>query len=413
MNIICPECGKIHKLPDNQLPDRKSVARCKKCGGRMIINSQPSAKDLGEINQEIKPVKQNKPEPREPDVLLADNHDVHEKKDPLFSLEESRSEENLTAYDDEKVPAENEIYAAFPELAELSPDKFAYAEIFSSTEKRGYQTRQNNINLKVVKAVHDILTTKVLQKNEQVMRLARGIAYYPSEILYANGLLTMLSNYFAIICTTKRLLFINIDSRTRHPTRYIFQVPYEEIYNVGRGAFLSSIIIENSSGRSWNFTTIRRNLAKSIRDFILEKSKGEPAGPENGPSLCQLCPSCYTPLPGGLSSCSHCSAPFKKPTEAVIRSLILPGLGSIYLSYLPLGIMEMAGYLAIWLLAVVLMVMTIPGGIITAMAPVLTYHLITGILSRKTTGKGYLLENSHVNQTAESDVANGDMTQRP
>lgn len=302
-----------------------------------------------------------------------------------------------------KINPDAEIYSSFPELAELSPGKFDYQQIFYKSGKQGYQNSDNRLNVKIIKALHEILTTKVLQNNEQVKRLARGIAYYPSEILYANGLLTMLSNYFVIVCTNERLILVNINRRTLTPTRYIYQLPYNEIAKVGRGAFLSSLIIENIHGKKWNFTTVGRRPAKSTKGFIVEKSAGQPAGSAKDNSLSQLCPACFIPLPAKITSCPHCAASFKSTKEARIRSLILPGLGSIYLSYLPLGIMEMIGYLAIWLVTVTMLIIEIPGGKMIAIIPVLIYHLCAAILAGGTGKKGYLLENKAVEPTSLSD----------
>jgi len=74
----------------------------------------------------------------------------------------------------------------------------------------------------------------------------------------------------------------------------------------------------------------------------------------------------------------------------------MPGLGSIYLSHLPLGIMEMTGYLFSWLLTIALLIIEVPGGIGVALIPVLAYHLVAGLLAWKTAGKGYLVENRPV-----------------
>ena len=71
----------------------------------------------------------------------------------------------------------------------------------------------------------------------------------------------------------------------------------------------------------------------------------------------------------------------------------MPGLGSLYLSYLPLGVMEIAGYLAVWLTAVVLVILRVPGGVMTAILMVLAYHGFTGIMSFKMASKGYLLQD--------------------
>lgn len=393
MNIICPECGKIHILPKHKLPERRSAVKCKKCGARIIINPQLADNDPSSQEQDTPPPMQTDTKSPELDILLTENEFAHSEEVLCpISAEEAKTKSHTSDHG-VTTASHPDIYATFPGLADLSPDKFIYREILAPTEKQGYQTRDNARIVKIARAVHNLLTTKILHEDEQVKRLARGIAYYPFEIPYANGLLTMLSNYFAIVCTNKRLLLINIDGRITRPTRYIFQLPYHEIDSISRSAFRSSLIIENNTSQRWNFTTVGRNLAKSLRDFIFKQSQQEVSDhqPDNLPG--QFCPACATLLPEGLTSCSHCSVPFKKPAEAMIRSLVLPGLGSIYLSYRPLGIMEMAGYLAVWLIAMILLIMETPGGIFTGIAPVLAYHAMAGFLARKTAGKGYLLEN--------------------
>ncbi|MEN8135320.1 MAG: zinc-ribbon domain-containing protein [Thermodesulfobacteriota bacterium] len=411
MNIICPECGQIHNLPDDRLPKRRSATKCKKCGGKIIIDPQPAAIGPDELNRQTETTEQTNSEPHELDVLLTENIIDHAEESPSPAPEEMEILDILGDYNAEATGYGHDIFASFPELEELSPDKFTYEEIFATTKKYGYQTSEDTGTLKIIKAVHDVLTSKILRENEQVKRLARGIAYYPFEIPYANGLLTIFANYYAVVCTNQRLLLVNINSRINRPTRYIFQVPYDGISNVSRGAFLSSLIIESKTGRSWNFTTVRRNLAKSLRDFILAKGAGTESpgsSPEdNGPR--QFCPACYTLLADGLAACPQCSVPFKKPAEAITRSLILPGLGPIYLSYLPLGIVEMAGYLAIWLIALVLVIMKVPGGILTGIAPVLTYHLFSVILARKTADKGYIPEKRHIKPPVESEKTPEDL----
>ena len=393
MNIICPECGKIHNLPDERIPSRKSSAKCKKCGARMIINPRPTVNSVEELNQDSHNTGPNESDSREFDVLLTDRCDENSEGKSLHALVAEESEafdlQNITAAD--KTTTINEISAAFPELQGLTLEKFVFEEILSISESKNYRTKENILKIKIVKAVHDILTLNILHENEKVLRVAKGIAYYPFEFLYANGILNILSNYFAIICTSQRLLFINTDRRIKHPTRYIFQVPYHEINNIGRGAFLSSLIIESKSGRCWNFTTLKRNLAKSLKLFIVNKCKENVSESAIANSLNQLCPACYTPLPEKLASCPHCSAIFKKPAEAFLRSLVLPGLGTMYLSYMWLGLMEMVGYIAIWLLAILLMIIEIPGGLTSAIAPILSYHLITSFLAKKAAGKGYIL----------------------
>jgi hypothetical protein len=359
----------------------------------MIIDPlSPSEKTADSTGESIKPEQSLPPHTEEFDILLTNGYEDEEP--PVVSEAKAEPAAVPIASGEETIAGDDDLFTAFPELQDLSPDKFTYREIFSRTEKHGYRSKENRRALKIVQAVHDLLTTGILADGEKVLRVARGIAYHPFEIPYANGLLTILSNYFAIVCTDTRLLLINLNRRLTRPTRYTFQIPYNGIAGISRGVFLSSLIIAGRSGRNWNFTTVNRSLAGSIKDFVAARlDKSSPAPIDNKLSMPQLCPSCHTPLPAGFAACPHCSAAFKKPREALLRSLILPGFGSIYLGYHPLGIMEITGYLFSWLLSVALMVLEAPGGIGVAIIPVAAYHLTAGLLAWKTAGKGYLVEN--------------------
>jgi hypothetical protein len=360
----------------------------------MIIDPQVAKAKTGETDRAGGPLNRNDRDSQEFDILLTDRCDDLREPPLLSPPAEAAPPANPDMVAAGVTAADAEIFAAYPELPKLSPEKFVYREILTSTAPRGYQTGDNRLKLKIVRAVHDLLRNKILQADEQVMRLARGIAYYPFEIPYANGLLTMLSNYYAIVCTNRRLLLINIDCRTSHPTRYIHQFPYGEIARVGRGLFRSSLIIKSTSGRKWHFTTVRRNLGQAATEFIRQMSRAEAGTTPTSTAHWQLCPACHTPLPAKLDSCPHCAVSFKKPTEAMLRSLILPGLGSLYLAHLPLGGLELAGYLAVWSAAVVLLIVGVPGGLGAALAPVLIYHAGTALIARKTAAKGYLRDNN-------------------
>ncbi|MDF1578369.1 MAG: hypothetical protein P1P81_07990 [Desulfobulbales bacterium] len=377
MKIICPECGKPHKLTGDRLPDRKFTAKCKQCGAAMIIDPLPPPGEAERSAGDI-PIPAPTANPVEYDIPLNDG-DEKDQEPPIDSAEAATG-------------GNDGLFGAFPGLRDLSPDKFAYHEIFARPGRHGFGTGENRLLRKLVEAVHQLLTTELLADDEKVLRIARGIAYHPFEIPYANGLLTMLSNYYAIVCTDRRLLLINVDRRLRRPTRYIFQIPYGEIAGIGRGLFRSALIITGKSGRNWNFTTVNRNLAARLEDFVAAQLKHPPAIPAAMQSPAQLCPSCHTPLEGGLASCPHCGATFKTPGEALLRSLILPGLGSIYLGYLPLGITELTVYPFCWLLTVALLVFEVPGAIAVAVIPVAACHLAAGLLARKTAAKGYLLD---------------------
>jgi len=286
----------------------------------------------------------------------------------------------------------NGIFRVFPELSGLSPNVFDYESIFTSGKSGSLLTGTNKLKLRLVKAVHDVLVGNILHDDEQILNIARGIAYYKNEIPYANGILTNYSNYFAIVCTSYRLIFINVNFSITAPSRYIFQVLYEEIRKISTGLFGSSLVIQTRTDRNWNFTTVHRKTGKEIQALVLAKTSGGPSGKFDGVSRWQLCPACFFAIPGKLASCPSCAAMFKTPAEAMTRALILPGLGSFYLSYIPLGFIELFGYLAIWAIAVILVVIGIPGGILSAVILVMLCHLFAGNMSRIMASKGYIVD---------------------
>jgi hypothetical protein len=389
MNIVCPNCNKVHKLPDDKITFSKAAANCKKCGMRMIIYPDRPAGDVAlngstSVSPEIRKADES-------EYLLTEEYLDDEKHiDLAESSDAGNGSSGQGEIDSDEQGNGQNLYAIFPGLRKFSPEIFDFQQIFTENPKKGYGTRENLLKFKIIRAVHEILIANVLNDDESVLRVAKGTAYFPLEIPYANGLMTLLSNHFAIICTDQRMIFINIDFRVDHPTRYVFQVLYEEIENMSRGVFFSSVIVQTRTGRNWNFTTVGRQHAKEIYGFVNEIKSRDPSRLYDGIARWQCCPHCYTPLPGGLGACPSCSAVFKSCKEALIRAMIMPGLGSLYLSYLPLGLMEMIGYLAVWLVAVVLVILRVPGGLVTAILLVLAYHGLTGIMSCKMANKGYL-----------------------
>ncbi len=426
MDIVCPKCNKLHKIADDEVPARKAAAKCKICGSWMVINSKkskrpssappppmemPAAKrnpfnNTGEITwhengQGLELLSQYG------EHILSRNSDEGNDPEDLSVL----GQELLGDGDSERmsISAEvdkNSLFAVFPRLHDFDQTSFCFEDIFTLTEKPGYKTSKNRLKFRLIETVYSLLLNRILIEGERVHKVSRGILYYPFEIPYANGLLTVFSNYFAIFCTNHRLLFVNIDFRGKKIGRYVYQVLYEEIVDVSRSIFLTSLKIKTKSKRNWNFTSLGKSSAKEIKDYLLNRGKNGPSGLFNGVTRWQLCPICDKFLSLGLASCPHCSAMFKRSDEAMTRSLILPGLGSVYLSYIPLGIVEMAAYLTAWFAAIVLLILKVPGGVTTAVLMVISCHLLAAFLARKNALKGYLLEPTQF--PSVQDYASGD-----
>ncbi len=289
MKITCSNCFAEYNLPPEKIPTSKKTAKCAKCGSGITIDPSPATR--------------------------SDN--------------------------------DKSILVEFPELSVPAYSKCNLSVILVPNKKGGYKTGRNKFKVKILKAIGHILN-KVLVQDEQVLRVAQGVAYFPSEIFFGNGILTMMSNYYAILATNRRLVFININSRTTKPTHYIFQLPYENIKKTRLGSIFSRFTLKSVKGKSRVFTYMKRYLVKELKDFVPNKiatvqtvSKAE-AQPEN------ICPACFLPTEAVNNACPYCEAKFKTSLGAFVRSLILPGWGDIYLGHKGLGTLELLGSLIVW-----------------------------------------------------------------
>lgn len=340
MKITCSKCFAEYNLPPEKIPTTKKNATCTKCGSQMII-------------------------------------------DPASST---------------KSDTDKSILIQFPELTVPAYSKCNLTEILAPNKKGGYKTGRNRFKVKILKAVGHLLN-KVLVQDEQVLRVAQGVAYYPAEILFGNGILTMMSNYYAILVTNRRLVFININSRTTKPTNYIMQLPYANIKKASFGTIFSRMILKSVTGKNRTFTYMKRYLVKELKEFILNKittvkttSKGE-VQPEN------ICPACFLPTAAVNNTCPYCEAKFKTPLGGFVRSLILPGWGDIYLGHKGLGTFELLGSFVVWGVVIVLVAGSLKSGqnadltanLIIAAVVLLFYNVSDAIFTYFMGKKGYIL----------------------
>lgn len=360
MIFTCPSCHKQHRLPEGMTPPPGSATNCKNCGIRFPLD-EPGKEPLVQ----------------EP---------------PSSRSRHKRAEEEIhsTIYPQTISRPTATILDAFPELQDLPLENFLPDEIFFTGTGELYSARLNHLLVKLLVATAPLSSEKILNKDEQVYRIASGIAYFPSEIPYANGLLTWPMNYYALICTNYRLIFINLDCRLSRPNRYVFQIPYDNITGVSRGLYGSSLITITKAGQTWDFTTVNRRLATSMERFIREKSGSFNAVGTETIEPSQLCPACYRPVPKKTDSCSQCLTHYKSVVIAQKKSLLLPGLGNIYLSNRYLGMIEILGYMFTWFMAIVLVIIGIPGGIWGGGLLVMFYHLGSGFMAGKMAERGHL-----------------------
>jgi predicted Zn finger-like uncharacterized protein len=353
MKITCPTCNTVYHLPDHKVPTKSAKAQCKKCGG--VIPVEPLRTD--------RPLESPVDETGQTPAATSQEPPPLEKDHPLFS--------------------------EFPELVNLPLKRFVLEEILPPNRKGKYRYGKNKYKVKILKAVHEKLAA-ILQDSEKVFRIGRGTAYYPLEIFLGNGLLTMMYNHYALAATSKRLLFININARTTHPTHYLFQMPYQDVAKIKSGIFSTSLILYRKAGGRRIFMYVKRHISKAFQAFVKERTAE--AGTAGKPLSANenLCPECFAALEKKLKQCPACSTPFKEPRKALIRSLILPGLGDIYLGHRFLGILEMVGSLVVWFLVLSFLISGQAEGIVSAAILLLFYNGLDALLTYHMAKKGYM-----------------------
>ena len=364
MQIVCPSCNTAYRVPRNRIPSgKRGTATCKKCGHKLIIHGD--------------------------DGVLLNTEPAAET--PPAVVSNIGSEPQATSVSDGG-SADAALVREFPELNEMDLDKYDLGSIFTKDKKGEYKGRKNKAALKILKAVQ-IPLDKMLEKGEKVTKILWGTAYYPLEIFFGNGYLTRLYNRYAMAATDRRLLFINVDYRLKKTTHYFFQLPFQNIKKIRRGLFGTSLTFYKIKGRRRHFSGVRSWFSKDFKEYVSGQIKIQPEGKPKEVQPEELCPACFAPLEKGLLRCTHCWAGFKSPRKALIKSLLLPGLGDFYLGHRFLGVLEMTGSAFVWLFAVTLLLTRIPSNMVISAVLLVWVNVSDGLFTYYMAKKGYMLDH--------------------
>lgn len=363
MQIVCPMCNTAYKISTENIPEKSVQASCKKCGGKFLVEPK-----MGQ------------------DMIL----DAQMVSDSAASTPPARAAEHPIAQGRDPSGSELALIREYPELQDLAVDKLKLTEIFTPNKKGIYKTKRNKLNLKILKAIHGTLD-RMLQSDEQVIQLGKAMAYYPAEIIFGNGYLTMMYNYYAVVGTNQRLLFVNVNSKISKPTHYYFQIPYDGIKKVATGLFGTSLILSRQKGKRRIFTGMKRYMAKEFQQLIRDRKPLVKDAKSAKAMAEDLCPSCFIPLAKNLLKCPKCRASFKKPATAFARSLLLPGLGDIYLGHRLLGSLELLGSVVVWAIVIFSVLHGDQTSLVVALIILVFYNGFDGLLTRHMARKGYML----------------------
>jgi hypothetical protein len=125
----------------------------------------------------------------------------------------------------------------------------------ASQQRRGYKNRKNKFKIRILKALHAVLN-EILKDGRKVMRVGRQTAYSPAEIFLGNGIFTMMYRCYPIVCTNKRLLFMNINARITHPLVSSSRCYTRIQKKVKQGLLLNHLILYRMSGERCIFTSV-------------------------------------------------------------------------------------------------------------------------------------------------------------
>jgi hypothetical protein len=173
------------------------------------------------------------------------------------------------------------------------------------------------------------------------------------------------------------------------PAHYLIQIRYEEIKKVRRGLFRTNIVLDRKKGKRRVFTGMKSYLSAELQRFFEGKIDPNASLNDDAPLREHICPACFEPLPAKLESCNKCMAAFKTPKKAMLRSLVLPGWGDIYLGHRVLGFLELIGALMVWFIVIALFA---DGAIATGVFFLVFCNGLDALLTLHMARKGYILE---------------------
>ena len=204
-----------------------------------------------------------------------------------------------------------------------------------------FVTRANDRRVELLDQLKPVLA-KALWPNEEIRYAARTVRYDLLEAFFAAHLASLFLNQIALVLTDQRLLIIYVDSKGR-PADIKNQVRLSQILGVRRRGLGSHLMLKLQDGTKLDFV----NMARRDRDVLLAAlpmpEKGQARATRGEACLEYLCPSCLKVVPGragNIRECPNesCRVPFRSARKAASMSLVLPGVGEMYLRHFYYGI---------------------------------------------------------------------------
>ena len=189
----------------------------------------------------------------------------------------------------------------------------------------------------------------VLVEGERLIYAARGYLVHWWEQFYRGALVGQLGNVMCVVLTDRRILLIHTNHAGRQKL-FRNQLLYTEIAEVKIRSFLSGAsTFKLKDGKKLvigGFQSTDRRYMQHYVSYFVSSMPGNALWFDR--SIHYLCPRCPAIHLEMQTECKDCGTTFKSPQKAAWMSLVLPGLGDIYLGQIALGLLQVLGSLVEW-----------------------------------------------------------------
>lgn len=232
------------------------------------------------------------------------------------------------------------------ELLANSQDQTPYAfENFIKLGTMG-ERRRSKRKLKLLKVI-DRDIRNIIDEDETVFFVTEGVLVKAAEQFFI-GWVAYYYNQTAFVFTTKRVLLIHMKDR-KHRGVFLRCIEYADIRAI-KGSAFSTFKIQLRNGKTLAFSRMPGADRKELAAFLNQILDNNAPWDYQAIGMRNLCPNCLTDYGEALvEECRHCGLEFKRPGKAALLSLIMPGLGDIYLGSKVLGFIELIFMGILWL----------------------------------------------------------------
>ncbi len=260
-----------------------------------------------------------------------------------FTLDENATVPAMTMPDLQSVKKPEELVGLSPES---SP--YEFDQIFNLDGR--LNKRLAKMKLKQLQLLDPVIRA-MLHPGERVIYLTDGIKQNSLEQMFI-GWIVYYYNHNAFVFTSERILLIHLTAKKKLG-KFVGVIHYEDLIKAKSSAF-GSLQLKFRNKKSTVFSRVAGKDRKFIQSFLNPLIEGNAqAIDQKAPSIIDLCPACYDPVHEKKApACRHCETEYRTPKQAALRSLLIPGLGDIYLGS-KLGYLEVLFMLFLWFSMVV------------------------------------------------------------